>query len=596
MLLEALVKYYDTISDPILPGFRKVRVEWQLDFDKNGNFLNFKALYSGGEKPHQGKIVELPFLDRVNNPPPCLIHDYTRYVFGGSVSPSSNEWSALGLDEQKKLRKDADEHHNNYLQLLDECVTNTNSDKAKVVYKYLTSNAWVNDIFGNQSLEWNFNQRVLILVDGEDPFTDESVKAFWLGKSTSGNSSKRPGICLVCGTQQTDLARFFKKVVGISGTGSKGASLLSFNSQSHEHYGKRTEENLSLCHECANKTQISLQTLRGQESNSKNLIGCTWLWWSTGQTNLSLDDLFFTEDISESSLGKFLASPFTGEKFAEFSTEHFLAVALSSNPGRIAVRKWLDVTIPDAYESLNRWFESQRIIEYGGIGYSKPLSVSSIIESLERPKTKSTGFLKYRPLSIQILESALLGDKIPRELGDAIIRRIRVTPSPSDGERISTKRASVIKMFLLSNIPDAKKGELMELEPDRPNQAYQCGRLLSILNAVQRHAQGPVNASIVDRFYGAASTTPANIFPRLIRGAQPHLSKLDDKLARILDERIAEVVSRITEFPRSLSLKDQAEFALGFYHQRAHEIKAAKEHKQAKSATESAQNMEEEYV
>lgn len=590
MLLEALIQRYDAIPEPILPGFREVEVKWQLEIDSKGKFVNFKALYGDGEKSRQGKKVELPFLDRSGkNPPPCLIHDYIKYVFGGGVAPSNSEAKDLN---------DACARHESYLELLDDCIEESGSEIVKAIRKFLNGDFQeIIKAILDQNSYWTFDDRVLVLVDGANPF-DDSVKAFWLGASASGNMSRRSGTCLVCGVEQEELSKFFKKVKGVEGKGNKGASLISYNMPSHEHYGRKSGENLSLCQECANRTQISLQALRDSETNSTNVVGLTWLWWTTGPTELSLGDLLVTSDISESALGKFLRSPLTGQKLSEFNSERFLAVALSSNPGRIAIRRWLDVTIPDAYKNLNDWFENQRIVNFDGLGYSKPLSIYSIISSLERSKADSSTLKKHKALSSQILESALLGKRIPWELGSAIIRRVRVTPSSSDGERLSMRRASIIKMFLIGNNPDIKKGELMKLELDRPNAAYQCGRLLSVLNSIQRQSLGEVNASIIDRFYGAASTTPRSVFPRLVRGVQPHLSnlrKLSPGVAYLLENRMSEIISQITEFPKSLPLQQQAEFALGFYHQRAHDIGEAKERKQEKQEqviTKQLQNAE----
>ena len=62
------------------------------------------------------------------------------------------------------------------------------------------------------------------------------------------------------------------------------------------------------------------------------------------------------------------------------------------------------------------------------------------------------------------------------------------------------------------------------IETDDP--AYNCGRLLAILDDIQYAAQGDVGADVVARFYGNASTFPRNVFPRLLRLEKHHRSKL----------------------------------------------------------------------
>lgn len=116
---------------------------------------------------------------------------------------------------------------------------------------------------------------------------------------------------------------------------------------------------------------------------------------------------------------------------------------------------------------------------------------------------------------------------------------------------------------------------MVQLQPDHPEPGYHCGRLLAVLEQIQRMAiGGNISSTIVDRFYGTASTAPASVFGRLLRGAQPHLSKLQrDRpgAAYRLQERLEEIMATLPAFPHTLDLKQQGLFALGYYHQRAHD-------------------------
>src|SRR5262249_42858089 len=114
----------------------------------------------------------------------------------------------------------------------------------------------------------------------------------------------------------------------------------------------------------------------------------------------------------------------------------------------------------------------------------------------------------------------------------------------------------------------------------------------AVLEEVQRAALGVVNATVVDRFYGTASSAPGSVFPRLMKGAQPHLARLRrDRLPvyLALDRRIQEVMRPLRSFPALLNIEEQGLFALGYYHQRAHdraEARAAAE--QRKSGSQSS--------
>jgi CRISPR-associated protein Csd1 len=112
-----------------------------------------------------------------------------------------------------------------------------------------------------------------------------------------------------------------------------------------------------------------------------------------------------------------------------------------------------------------------------------------------------------------------------------------------------------------------------------------------VLEQAQRAALGDISATIVDRFYGTASTAPATIFGRLLRGAQPHLSKLQRDApgtGRALQVDLEEILSSLAGFPPTLTLKQQALFALGYYHQRAQNRAAAKAGAERRRAAEAA--------
>ena len=115
-----------------------------------------------------------------------------------------------------------------------------------------------------------------------------------------------------------------------------------------------------------------------------------------------------------------------------------------------------------------------------------------------------------------------------------------------------------------------------QLDPNKTSPPYLCGRLFAILEEAQQRASGwGLNTTLVDRFYGSASTAPASVFGTLIRAATTaHLPKLrkEQRGYRNVEELLENVAVQLSTtggFPLTLTTKEQAEFALGFYHQRA---------------------------
>ena len=113
---------------------------------------------------------------------------------------------------------------------------------------------------------------------------------------------------------------------------------------------------------------------------------------------------------------------------------------------------------------------------------------------------------------------------------------------------------------------------MSELDLSNRTPAYLCGRLLAEVEAAQRAAILGAKATVVDRFYGAASTAPASVFGNLLRGTQAHLGKLKrDRPGAYagIQRRMEQIMSGLERFPRTLSMNEQAMFVLGYYHQRA---------------------------
>lgn len=126
---------------------------------------------------------------------------------------------------------------------------------------------------------------------------------------------------------------------------------------------------------------------------------------------------------------------------------------------------------------------------------------------------------------------------------------------------------------------------MSDLELASTDPAYLCGRLLAVLDVIQSRAINSPNTSIIDKYFGAASSAPATVFGTLMRKTQAHMGTLRrDKpgLHYRLEEAVETIAEPLKNFPKTLTLEQQGLFALGFYHQRAADRRAGRMAKEAR--------------
>jgi CRISPR-associated protein Csd1 len=158
----------------------------------------------------------------------------------------------------------------------------------------------------------------------------------------------------------------------------------------------------------------------------------------------------------------------------------------------------------------------------------------------------------------QLLESIITDKAYPLTLFNAILTRIRA------GEEINQTKAAVIKAVLIRNF----KSEVatVSLNKDSKNIPYILGRLFSVLEYLQEKANG--SSTIRQRYFSSACSNPVNVFPTLLSLSMHHADKLDN--ATWFEKQKSDLISNLdaeNPFPSALSLQQQGEFIVGYYHQ-----------------------------
>ena len=573
MMLAALRDYAARDGDSLPSYYASTPVAWIVDLGSDGRPLSPQptCLIPQDAKPGQraarGADMAAPEIVRAAGIKPLLLADKGDYTFGSAADPDKPER--------------ATRRHRAYRDLLDRCADATGEAAVRAVQRfYEHGGAALLELPG----DWETAHKTVFRVhlgDGALIPTDlASVQQFWAGC----NQPAKTGQCLVCGERKPIFDRLPGKIKGIPGGQSAGTAIISANDPAFESYGLEASNIAPTCLGCAEGFTRGLNTLLADRSASINVSGAKFVFWAAEQSD-GFDLAGLLDRPDPAAVRSLLESAWTGSPPAGLDATAFYAVSLTASGGRAVVRDWIDTTVAGAEQSMARWFAMQKIAnprkDDPSGEHPEPLGVYQLAASTVR-EAKDLSPTVPRAL----VRAALSGTPLPMGLAYQAVRRNRAE------QKVSWARAALIKLVLQSQQPpdhDNPEDRMAALDPHHPDTAYHCGRLLAALESAQRAAMPGVNATIVDRFYGAASSSPATVFGRLIRGAQPHLSKLAGPARTAIERRIGEACEQIGDFPRTLNLEQQALFALGYYHQRSHDIAQAMERKAARSAANTAE-------
>ena len=106
---------------------------------------------------------------------------------------------------------------------------------------------------------------------------------------------------------------------------------------------------------------------------------------------------------------------------------------------------------------------------------------------------------------------------------------------------------------------------------------YVLGRLFAVFEDLQKKANPGINSTIKDRYFNSACANPSMTFPLLTKLANTHLKKISSQKGTVKDfeKLIGELMNKIeienNAMPDRLSLPEQGEFVLGYYHQKKEE-------------------------
>lgn len=394
------------------------------------------------------------------------------------------------------------------------------------------------------------------------------------------------------------VARTHQAIKGVSGAQPTGASLVSFNEPAFCSYDKEQSYNAPVSEACEFKYTTALNQLISSPDHRVRIGDTTTIFWAqtedrdteaiirnlldppsataveptegeTGEPDAAVRQVIDDRELAliRDVLGRVRSG--TGLRPGDLgridlATPCFI-LGLAPNAGRLSVRFWYRDSFGTLAASLAQHhldLEVDRRRSEPEILPVRRILFETVPKNAER-KEPPPG------MSGQLMRAVLYNTTYPVQLYTAILNRIRAD------QYLNRVRAGVIKAYLL-RLARARPGVAgiqeemitVSLNETSPNVPYRLGRLFAVLEKAQGDANRDreVGSTIKNRYFASASSTPAVVFPPLIKLAQHHIAKSDWGWKST--QQIEEILSGVDVFPAWLGLEEQGMFMLGYYHQR----------------------------
>lgn len=573
MILSALNDYYGRLLERgeggVSPaGFSMEKVSYAIVLNAEGVAVDVADIRdTSGKKPAPRTLGVPQPGKRSSGIKPCFLWDKTSYVLG--VSTTS--------------KRSAEEHA--AFQSLHKIALENELDAGLGAFKRFLEN-WRPEHFEQAPFSPEMaDANVVFRMEGEQAYLHQTSAARLLWAKVQAEGETVQGECLVSG-ERLPIARLHPSIKGVNGAQSSGASIVSFNLAAFASYGKEQGENAPVSEAAAFAYTTVLNHLlrRGSDNRQRLQIGdATVVFWAEAkeQATAQAAESFFSEllnppadDQQEAEkLRVALNAIAKGRPLRELdlgledSTQMFV-LGLAPNASRLSIRFWQRESLDVFARRLAEHFLD---LELEPSPFKTPPAIWRLLLATAPVRDGKAKSEDVPPqLAGEMTRAVLNGSRYPRSLLASVLMRMRADRD------VSGVRASLCKAILQRERRLGRRGTdedtPVSLNRESKEAGYLLGRLFSALENAQRAALGrQINATIRDRFYGAASATPASVFPMLLRNGQHHLSRLrkdSPGLAVHLERELAEIVNMLGEaFPRNLRLESQGRFAIGYYHQ-----------------------------
>lgn len=419
-----------------------------------------------------------------------------------------------------------------------------------------------------------------------NPLDDERIIRAWNEYVTS-SEKEQPMRCLVSGAI-TPITRKHPSIKGVYGAKSK-AKLVSFDkdSRAFASYGHDGEQgrNAPVGERSAKAYAIALNYLLSDRNHHTRLGDTTMVYWSDRKDAQNtkvfsfamggtlLDDTSTkanTDDVVDETMKAISNGRYRSLDGVDLDATFFV-LGLAPSGARLSVKFYYKDSFGKMLNNLSKHYRRCDIAHSRNERVC--LTPYQLLKDIEHPKAKKPVVTPL--LNGPLLKSMLEDTPYPYALYTHTLQRIHATKEDKDNKtrKVTRARASIIRAYLIKNCSKNGYSEeelTVELNEERNEKAYCLGRAFAILEWIQETANG--KATITNRYFNAASTTPLAVFPSIIQLSGAHLTKIgrtQPGYAIYLRKQLFEVLGKekVDAFPKRLSLEEQGDFILGYVHQ-----------------------------
>lgn len=583
MILSALTQYYDrlnTNNQGVVPtfGFSEEKIGYILVLSEQGEIVDLVPNLTDEKKP-KPKLLNVPRPEkRTSGVKPNFLWDKTAYVLGVGL-PKDKKSEATFVLSMPTFEAFRDLHMSLF--------KNAEDKGLKALVLFLKN--WKPENFAESVLSPDvLDANVVFQLDGLRKYVHECLEAKSIWRALLQSDDAKEAMCLITG-QQAPISRLHPAIKGVSGGQSSGVSIVSFNKESFESFGKGQGDNAPVSEQAAFAYTTALNYLLRRENEQVISLGdTTVVFWALADSEdkAKSAETFFMKGFNppsptDESEAKALASELEklakGRPLTEISPDldpntQFFILGIAPNAARLSIRFWLQTDLGHIQQRFTEHFQD---LVLNPLPWKTLPSLYRLLLELIPTRYESNGNKKKKDindapahLAGELMRAILTGQRYPRAILAQLLSRFR-----TDGD-INGLRVAMVKSVMQREFRLLGKEEIsMSLDESNANPAYLLGRLFAVLENIQRIALGDkVNATITDKYFAAASTVPYSVYPRLLAGSKHHLSRVrKDKpgLAFSIERELGAIMSSLpTEFPRHFSIENQGRFSIGYYHQK----------------------------